>query len=292
MDRRRLWSNGRVAHSSLKGQVEAKQFVEGDWAQVAEGKVPLLDAPEGKRERELLYGEPFCVLEWGADHIFGFALRDEYTGYIARDCLFDAYRQPTHFVDAPRTYMKGTPDFKTYEPVFDLSFGSLVEVLEEQGRWSGIAVRFNDEPGKLWTNWMPSAHLRPIQPFLSDPVEVAGRFVGTPYLWAGNSAFGIECSGLVQTACLACGITCPGDSDMQEAELGEPLTEGEPLKRGDLLFWKGHVAWVVDPETILHANAHHMAVAYEGLEAAIARIEAQGDGPVTARKRLKELSHE
>ena len=98
---------------------------------------------------------------------------------------------------------------------------------------------------------------------------------------------GIDCSGLVQIACLACDIPCPGDSDVQEGALGSPLPEDAPLQRGDLLFWRGHVAWVSDPDTLLHANAHHMAVSFEPLREAIARIDAQGDGPVTARKRLR-----
>jgi len=119
-----------------------------------------------------------------------------------------------------------------------------------------------------------------------DPVTIATVLLGTPYLWGGNSAFGIDCSGLVQAACMVCGIACPGDSDMQAAGLGQLVTDGSPPRRGDLLFWKGHVAWVSGPDTILHANAHHMAVAYEGLVAAVARIAAQGGGPVTAHRRL------
>jgi len=131
--------------------------------------------------------------------------------------------------------------------------------------------------------FVPKPHIRPIERPFSDPVTVAQLFFGTPYLWGGNSAFGIDCSGLVQAAFLACGIDCPGDSDMQMS-MGAPASA--PYRRGDLLLWKGHVALCVDDEVLIHANAHHMAVAYEPILRAIARIEAQGDGPVTAHRRM------
>jgi cell wall-associated NlpC family hydrolase len=130
---------------------------------------------------------------------------------------------------------------------------------------------------------MPAAHLAPVDTFESDPAAVAGMFLGTPYLWGGNTAFGVDCSGLVQAAFTACGLPCPADSDMQMS-LGSEVTGA--LRRGDLLFWKGHVAIVVDEARLIHANAHHMAVAFEGIDAAIARIEAQGDGPVLSRRRI------
>ena len=192
----------------------------------------------------------------------------------------------------PRTYAKTIPDFKAYEDILDLSFGSLLSVTGQEGRWSEVALRLVENPDKGLGFFVPTCHLRSVQELESDPVKVAELFLGTPYLWGGNSAFGIDCSGLIQVACEACDIRCPGDSDMQEAELGRLLTEDEPLQRGDLLFWKGHVAMVVDSERLIHANAHHMAVAYEGINDAIARIERQGDGPVTSRKRLEGLTHE
>ncbi|MGB1209466.1 MAG: C40 family peptidase, partial [Paracoccaceae bacterium] len=132
---------------------------------------------------------------------------------------------------------------------------------------------------------IPTQHLAPLPHAFPDPAAVAELFLGTPYLWGGNSRWGIDCSGLVQAAFLACGIPCPGDSDQQQAALGPRLPPQTPKQRGDLLFWRGHVAWVVDAQTLLHANAHHMAVAHEPIETAILRIAAQGDGPMTAHIR-------
>ena len=134
--------------------------------------------------------------------------------------------------------------------------------------------------------YVPQVHLSKIGALLPDPVSVAELFIGTPYLWGGNSRLGIDCSGLVQAALLAGGMPCPGDSDQQMAALGTLLAPGTAPQRGDLLFWKGHVAMVVDAKTIIHATGHPMAVVFEPLESAIDRIKAQEGLGVSAHKRL------
>jgi cell wall-associated NlpC family hydrolase len=121
-----------------------------------------------------------------------------------------------------------------------------------------------------------------------DFVAEALRFIGVPYLWGGRSARGLDCSALVQLALLGTGRPCPRDSDMQAALVGDELAPDAELRRGDLVFWHGHVGILTEPGTLLHANGHHMAVALEPFAPAAARIAAAGGGPVTALRRIAE----
>jgi cell wall-associated NlpC family hydrolase len=138
-------------------------------------------------------------------------------------------------------------------------------------------------------SFVPARHLAEPGRFAKDFVAVAEQMVGAPYLWGGKTRQGLDCSGLVQTALHAAGIDCPRDSDMQQAELGRTVEIGKDLgglERGDLVFWKGHVGMMVDGFLLLHANAHHMAVVIESLDAAVSRIARTGLA-ITAVKRIE-----
>jgi cell wall-associated NlpC family hydrolase len=242
--------------------------------QIIRPVVDLLRHPNGARERQLIWGEQVTVEEEKGGWAQITAAKDGYTGYLPSAAL-GATAQITHWVSALATHVYTQPNFKSHD-LRSLSFGSPVQVLS-------LGESFAETPD----GFIPTPHLAPIETHQSDPVAVAELFLGTPYLWGGNSRLGIDCSGLVQTSLLACGIPCPGDSGPQERALGNYASPNKSsYQRGDLLFWKGHVAFVLDSETLIHANAFHMAVAREPLQPAIDRILDQGDGPVTAHKRL------
>ncbi|MCV2867625.1 C40 family peptidase [Defluviimonas sp. WL0002] len=273
-DRRLTPANGRVAHVSLRGSVTADRFVPGEPARIAVPLADLLAAPNGARDRQVLMGDAVLVLDRHQDHAFVRADKDGYCGYVQEAALGDA-RPATHWVSVPATHVYAAPDIKTKETSL-LSLGARLSIAETGDRFA----RTVDGDHVL------ARHLLPIGKHAEDPAAIAELFLGTPYLWGGNSRSGIDCSGLAQAALLACGIPCPGDSDLQAEGVGVDIAATGPFRRNDLLFWKGHVAIALGQERMIHATGHYMAVVIEGIHEAIGRIAAQGGGPVIRAKRI------
>ena len=271
-DRRLTPATARVAHISLYGSIDAAAFTAGTVRQIALPLVDLLRSPDGARERQLAMGEGFTVIDRTDSHSYGFATKDGYCGWLPDNALTDAPR-PTHWVASSGTHLYPEPRVQARE-IAALPMGAQLCVTGETGAWAQTAQGF-----------IPLQHLRAMGDFLSDPVAVAEGLLSTPYLWGGNSRAGLDCSGLVQMCHLACGIQAPGDADLQQA-MGAAIGDNTPLQRGDLLFWEGHVAIIVDKNRLIHANGHTMSVAYENTDDCIARIIAQNGGPVTKRRRL------
>ena len=271
MDRRLTLANDRIAEIGLRGEVDAPTYAELVAAEVAVPLVDLLSAPDGTRDRQVLLGDGFGVLERRDGFAFGRAAKDGYCGYLPEAALGPP-TGVTHWVAASATHLYDAPKVQARN-LAALGFGARLRVTGREGAFAGTPHGF-----------VPARHLRPLGHWFDDPVAVAGLFLGVPYLWGGNGHGGIDCSGLVQAAHLGCGIACPGDSDMQRGA-GEATGDDAPPRRGDLLFWKGHVAMMVDGDRMIHATGHSMAVVVEPAAEAIARIASEGL-EVIARRRL------
>jgi cell wall-associated NlpC family hydrolase len=268
-----------LAAAHLKGKVDAPRFTEGEPRVVIDTSAPLRRAPrhDAPLDTEALYGERVTIYDIdGEGWAWGQIESDGYVGYLPANALVHPGAKPTYVVRAPRTFLFAEPDIKT-PPVMPLSFGSLIGVRKSEKEFSFTGR------GAIF-----SKHLAPISERELDIVATAQKFLGTPYLWGGKTSLGLDCSALVQLSLAAAGMKCPRDSDMQERALGDPVSL-EKLQRGDLVFWKGHVAIACDPETLIHANAFHMAVAIEPLAAAIERIAALGTR-VSGVRRIKPQS--
>lgn len=268
-----------IAAAHLRGEVDARQFVDGEDMQVKQAVVPLLRAPEANApmETQLIFGEVFRVYEEKDGWAYGQSAQDDYVGYVEQKALAPRLYRPTHVVAALRSFIYPKADLKT-RPAQPLGLNAKVKVVSASGEYSEI-----ERGGFIFT-----AHLAPVGAYVRDFVSVAEELRGTPYLWGGRDSLGLDCSGLVQACLERAGISSLRDTDMQEATLGEPLPEPinfTTLKRGDLIFWKGHVGIMLDGEYLIHANAFHMRVDVERLDIAMTRI-ARSAGHVTSVKRL------
>lgn len=268
------WRDG-IAARSLEGVIEAEVYLDPKAMGCMAAATGIRSAPDANAEQmdQLLFGERFEVLEEEGAWLFGQAARDGYVGFVEAAALAPAGPLPTHRISALRTYAFAEPSIKS-RASGPYSINSLVAVEAVDGKLAKVAG----------AGWMTAAHLEPIGMFEDDWVAVAERFVGAPYLWGGRESLGLDCSGLIQQALFACGRACPRDTDQQQA-LGAPITADE-FGRGDLVFWKGHVALGVGEGRIVHANGHHMATAIEPLADAITRIDAAGSGQPTAYRRV------
>jgi cell wall-associated NlpC family hydrolase len=266
-----------LAAAHLHGKVQADRFVAGVAFEVFDPVAPVRQSPVAdamlvtealKGERVTIYDEDGEGWGWGQLHA------DGYVGWLPMNALGAPGGEPTHKVAALRTILFPGRSIKA-QPVEGLPLGCRVAVIGEDGRLARLASG----------GYVPAHHLAPLDAAAPDFVAVAERFLGVPYLWGGKTSLGIDCSGLVQVALTAGGIACPRDSDMQRA-IGTAVESGDPagLRRGDLVFWKGHVGIMRDAATLLHANAFHMAVTAEPLQDAAARAAETGGEVIAVRR--------
>lgn len=247
------------------GPIIARRRVVTDYA-------PLLSGPKPRaaQQTELVHGQGFNVHAEQGAWTFGRVCpliensdRDGYVGWIASSALDDVQSTRTHFVTAISAPVFCRADLKSHI-VMSLPLGSRISVMVDAGDYFQIGAGA----------YVSRLHVQSVSTSETDLVSVARRYLGQSYIWGGNGARGVDCSGLVQMALSACGIDAPRDADQQERSLGSAVAL--PDQVGDLLFWPRHVGILATKSRLLHANATHMAVVEEPLAPALKRMKRAG----------------
>jgi hypothetical protein len=265
-----------LADARLADTIAAERYAEGRPHSVTAALVDVRSAPRGDagQTTQALMGEAVLVFEIENGWAWCQLGRDGYVGYVPAAALAEGAAEASHEVAVPGTFLYPGANLKT-APYVAVYMNTPLAVVEEGEKWCRIA-----DGRHVFT-----PQLRPLGADAADPAAVATLFEHTPYLWGGRTRLGLDCSGLVQTAFQACGRPCPRDTDMMERELGQPLEfDASLLKRGDLVFWAGHVGMMLDRERLIHSNGHHMMTVIEPLTDALTRIAALFGQPTSFRR--------
>nr|WP_316651456.1 NlpC/P60 family protein [uncultured Gellertiella sp.] len=268
-----------LADISLKGEVAADRFVTGKAGHVTAAVAALRPVPDPASgiDTQLLLGEDLTIFETTGGWAWVKAASDGYVGYLPEEAIAPGRSPATHVVAVPRTFLYPAADLRTPHCLV-LSMGSRITVT---GEAETRGTRYLLLAGGAA---IMASHCLPLGQWPSDdPVLVASRFLETPYLWGGRSGFGIDCSGLVQLSHQMTGRQAPRDSDMQRDGFGAEISR-DSLRRGDLVFWKGHVGMMEDQDTLLHASGHSMSVTREDFRQALARIGYLYGPPTLCRR--------
>ncbi|HAF42444.1 MAG TPA: glycoside hydrolase [Sphingobium sp.] len=274
LDRRVHAARGDLADLALAGTLFSAHYARAVPLTCVAPGTPILSAasPTSEAVSELLRGEVFHALDVMTDWAWGFCGHDGYVGYVRRDAL-DVEEKRTHRIIAGAAPLFAAADIKS--PIADYWPRGSRFSGEAQGDFIACAEGF-----------IHARHAVAIDERPQDWVAVAEAYLGQPYVWGGRGHRGIDCSGLVQVALGAAGMAVPRDTDLQCEGIGAPIGSDAALQRGDIIFFPGHVGIMTDGRTLLHANAHWMAVVREPLADVVARLVDTHVQPIIARRRI------
>ena len=222
-------------------------------------------------ETECLFGETVEILEERLDWVYCKLKTDDYCGWIKKEGL-GKLKNPTHRVIVKRSFIYINKNPKS-NSLFYLPLGAQLVIDNIQSEWAEISLYNN----KTQVGYVPSKHIVSLDHRVKDWVAIAELSIGTPYKWGGRDTIGIDCSALLQLSYQTYGENIPRNTSQQIKLNKKYIKDIVNLKRGCVVFWKGHVGIMIDKFNCIHANAFHMKTKIEPLSQIINRIGKDSD---------------
>ena len=226
---------------------------------------PFVNSP---LETECLFGETVEVLDEDLDWVYCKLITDNYHGWVKKNNIAK-FKKATHRVFNIRTFIYNDADLKSNIALY-LPMGANLVVEKIYSEWAKI-IYLVDE--RIKVGYVPAQHIVELQHKVSDWVAIAQSLEGTPYNWGGRDTIGLDCSALLQLTYQTYGQAI-GRNTSDQVKLDKPIIDNiSDLKRGCVIFWKGHVGIMINKVNCIHANAFHMKTVTEPLIDIICRMD-------------------
>ncbi len=225
---------------------------------------------------QILLGEDFKVQNKIGKFYKGYKAYDKYKGFIeAKDLHLDKNKK-THKIISKEcnVYKKPNNKYRLSKKIF---FNSRISILDDKNNF--IQTR---------NGWILKKNVKPINFRKKHFLDNIKLYLNTKYLWGGNSPKGLDCSALVQELLKFNNIYCPRDSKDQKKFFRKEISI-KNIRKGDLLFWKGHVAIALSNKKLVHAFGARKKVVIMGIKETIKKIYSKSKLPLLCVKRIKKL---
>ena len=225
---------------------------------------------------QILLGEDFKSQNKIGKFYKGYKVYDKYKGFIeAKDLHLDKNKK-THKIISKEcnVYKKPNNKYKLNKKIF---FNSRISILNYKNNF--IQTK---------NGWILKKNIKPINFRKKHFLDNIKLYLNTKYLWGGNSPKGLDCSALVQELLKFNNIYCPRDSKDQKKFFRKEISI-KNIRKGDLLFWKGHVAIALSNKKLVHAFGPRKKVVIMGIKETVKKIYSKSKLPLLCVKRIKKL---
>jgi cell wall-associated NlpC family hydrolase len=207
---------------------------------------------------QIIYGEKFKVLSKNKNWLRIKTSFDNYIGYI-RDKNYTTYHKPTHKVFSLKANIFNKQKNKTK---YFLPFASKILIIQENKRF----VEFEKN------KWILKKNIRKIDHEEKGYLKILKLFLKTKYVWGGKTYKGIDCSAILQLLYYYNNTFYPRDT-RDQLRYSKNNRKNKKFKKGDVIFWKGHVAVCINAKNLIHAYGPEEKVLIMSITKTIERIE-------------------